>query len=100
MSSEDPAGGIVPDQGLDQRLSARVDEAFSATTRVVLVAGGVTTEHWADSWHVLVQDGGRTVKLFASGTGGAAAQERKEALGRDLGAAHNEWMGFNADGQR
>ena len=92
--------GIDGEQKSDQRLSARVDEAFNAATRVVLVEGGATTEHWADSWRVLVQDGGRTVKLFASGTGVAAAEDRKKALGRDLSAAHNEWMRSNEDGQQ
>lgn len=65
--------------------------AMDGVTRVVLVnAEGVIVEAWADSWDVRVQDGGRTVKLFAQGGGSAAAQERAAALRADIAAIGEE----------
>lgn len=73
------------DRRVDAHLSEHANEAFRTATRVVVVGGGTCTEHWADDWHVLVQDGGKTVKLFARGDGAASAEERKKALGKALG---------------
>jgi hypothetical protein len=59
--------------------------AFEAVTRLVVVKDGVHTEHWADSWRVDVQDGGRTVKFFSVGDGTGAVTDRAAALGEMLG---------------
>ncbi|MBE5453034.1 hypothetical protein E3G45_005024 [Mycobacteroides abscessus] len=61
--------------------SALAEDAFGSVTRVVVEKEGVYTEFWADSWIVDVQDGGRTVKLFAKGTGVVAARTAAEFLG-------------------
>ena len=47
--------------------SAAAEEAFQSVTRVVVIKNGAYTEHWADSFHVRVEDAGRTVKLVSVG---------------------------------
>jgi hypothetical protein len=54
-------------------------------TRVVVVKNsGITSETFAGHWRAFLQDEGRTLKLFGTGSGHEALQERDEALGRDL----------------
>lgn len=83
---------------LEAQRSEQATEAFRTATRVVLVTGDGVTEYWADSWHLLVQDDGRTVKLFGRGDGSAGAEDRKKALGRALGMPQNDRMWSNEDG--
>lgn len=64
-----------------RRATALAEDAFGSVTRLVVEKDGVYTEFWADSWIVDVQDGGRTVKLFAKGTGVVAARTAAEFLG-------------------
>ena len=78
-------GGVVPDDGGQGPLPAAADGPV--LTRLVVVRDGAATEYWADSWRVEVQDGGRTAKFFAQGSGDADAGERSANLGRDLAAA-------------
>lgn len=72
-----------PPPGPDPR-TGDARTAFADVTRVVVEKGGVFTEYWADSWDVHVQDGGRTVKLFARGDGVAAAMTAGEAFGASV----------------
>lgn len=61
----------------------------STVTRVVIVddSSKIVQELFADSWDVLVQDDGRTVKLFARGSGAEAHTKRNAALAVDLQGA-------------
>jgi len=54
-------------------------------TRVVVVKGVVYQEFWADSWQASVQDGARTLRLFARGDGSEAIAARNVSLGEVLG---------------
>lgn len=71
---------------------AAIESIFSEVTRVGVVkpAGRTTfmsTEHWADSWEPSLQDKGRTLKLFAKGSGHEAECERDKSLAADLCSA-------------
>ena len=58
----------------------------SSATRIVVVTESVgAQEFWADRWEVDIQDGGRTVKLFGTGSGDRAQRARRANLARDLG---------------
>lgn len=46
--------------------------------------GRLVKEYWADEWVVHVQDQGRTIKLFAHGTGDRYRNMRASDLGNDL----------------
>lgn len=81
------------DRRLDAQRSEQAAEAFRRATRVVVVAGEEVAEYWADYWHVLMQDDGRTVKLFGRGDGSAGAEDRKKALGSALGMAQKDDAG-------
>lgn len=59
-------------------------------TRVVIVNDGKATEYWADSWELSEQDDGRTLKLFGSGDGVLAREDRDVALARDLNSVSLE----------
>lgn len=61
-------------------------EIPASVTRVTLVGGRGQgcTELWADSWRAEIQDDGRTLKLFPTGNGHEARQERDAALGKEL----------------
>lgn len=54
---------------LDLERTALAEHAVGSVTRVVIEKDNVYCEFWADSWIVAIQDGGRTLKLFACGTG-------------------------------
>lgn len=57
-------------------------------SRIVIVRDdGTAHEYWADSWRMVVQDGGRTLKAFAHGSGAKAAKQRAAELAEDLGRA-------------
>ncbi|WP_078345200.1 hypothetical protein [Mycobacteroides chelonae] len=75
--------GITADEHVrrDHERTQIATAALGSVTRVVIEKDGVGTEFWADQWIVDVQDGGRTVKLFANGTGVQAAQLAAEFLG-------------------
>lgn len=49
-----------------------------------VISDGTRKEFWADSWDVHIQDGGRTVKLFAKGDGEQPRVERAQALAADM----------------
>lgn len=68
----------------DVERTAAAENALQDVTRLVVVKDGTYTEHWADSWRVDVQDGGRTVKFFSVGDGGGAVAARSEELGASL----------------
>lgn len=54
-------------------------------TRVtVMKGGGIVSETFADQWQTVIQDDGRTLKLFSRGGGAEAQAERDAALGEDL----------------
>lgn len=55
-------------------------------TRIVVVPGNgqPVQEFWADIWELSHQDGGRTLKLFASGNGVGAMSDAAAALARDF----------------
>lgn len=57
------------------------EHATSGVTRVVIEKDNVYCEFWADSWIAAIQDGGRTVKLFARGAGVEPARVAAEYLG-------------------
>lgn len=84
--------------------AAAAERAFEAVTRLVVVQDDQRREYWADSWHVSVQDGGRTVKFFAVGDAAGAVTERATALGEMLGISPGAAQDFAqevavADGQ-
>lgn len=56
-------------------------------TRLVVVKDDVYTEYWAEAWRLFVQDGGKTVKLFADGDAAEAISARNAALGEMLGVS-------------
>lgn len=61
-------------------------------TRVCVVKksganGAMETEHWADSWRLVFQDHGRTLKLLGKGSGYRAEVAHDAALARDLEAS-------------
>ncbi|MDM2402118.1 hypothetical protein PP613_23575 [Mycobacteroides abscessus] len=82
-SRDAPPPTATPTAGKPGGLRAKelAEDAFGTVTRLVVEKEGVYTEFWADSWIVDVQDGGRTVKLFAKGSGVAAARTAAEWLG-------------------
>lgn len=66
----------------------------TSLTRVVVVptGGGAPSEFWAHEFDISYQDGGRTLKLLATGTPDEADQaraKRTQALGRELGSDQN-----------
>lgn len=65
----------------DEAATAKGRDALGSVTRLVVEKDGVYTEFWADDWDVHIQDGGRTVKLFARGQGVDAARVAAEFLG-------------------
>lgn len=75
--------GITADEYVrrDRERTRIATAALGSVTRVVVEKDGVYTEFWADQWAVAVQDGGRTLKLFANGTGVHAAQLSAECFG-------------------
>ncbi|MDO2394741.1 hypothetical protein [Mycobacterium avium] len=77
------------DEGFEATVerTAAAERAFEAVSRLVVVKGDVRREYWADSWHVSVQDGGRTVKFFAVGDADGAVADRAAALGDMLGVS-------------
>lgn len=63
-------------------------------TRIVVVptGGGAPSEFWAHEFDISYQDGGRTLKLLATGTGEQADHaraQRTQALGRELDPDQN-----------
>lgn len=73
------------DWALDEHRNPLAEQACQDVTRVVVVQNGVYTEYWAQSWRVDIQDGARTLKLFAEGDGSEAIVARNIALGETLG---------------
>lgn len=58
-------------------------------TRIVIVPAGkdaVAQEFWADSWTLLDQDDGATLKILASGDGSRRRRARTSKLAIALGA--------------
>ena len=51
---------------------------------VVSASGRGASEFWADQWEAVLQDDGRTLKLFAKGRGVQAREERDRALAEDF----------------
>lgn len=45
------------------------------------------TEYWSEAWRLFVQDGGKTVKLFADGDAAEAISARNAALAEMLGVS-------------
>lgn len=64
-----------------ERLEKR---AIPETVTRIDVIRPLRNEFWSDHWAVAIQDGGRTVKLFAEGDGRAANEERNAALAKDI----------------
>jgi hypothetical protein len=60
----------------------------------VVLVDDAYTEYWADSWSILVQDGGKTVKLFARGDGAEPVSARNAALGKVLGVSSDTAAAF------
>lgn len=61
----------------------------SDLTRIVIVPAGdnaVAQEFWADSWTLLHQDDGATLKIVASGDGSRPRRTRNSKLAIALGA--------------
>ncbi|WP_100513941.1 hypothetical protein [Mycobacteroides abscessus] len=83
MNNDQRQGSVTADCNAekDRRATALAEDAFRSVTRLVVEKEGVYTEFWADSWIVDIQDDGRTAKLFAKGTGVAAARTAAEWLG-------------------
>ncbi len=82
---EDWFDRLEHERAIDTSRTNSASSACESVTRVVVAQDNVYTEYWADSWRVLVQDGGRTVKLFATGKGEDAASTRAAELERLLG---------------
>lgn len=64
---------------------------FSKVTRVRVVpswrdAKDFPREYWADSWKLVVQDEGCTLKLFGTGTGNPSRGARDRALAANIAA--------------
>lgn len=57
---------------------------LSGITRVHVVAYGRSFEFWADNWHVFIQDGGRTLKLFQEGSGVQHQAVRDASLAEEI----------------
>ncbi|SKO15778.1 hypothetical protein [Mycobacteroides abscessus] len=57
------------------------EHAAGSVTRLVIEKDNVCCEFWADSWIVAIQDGGRTLKLFARGTGVEPATVAAQCFG-------------------
>jgi hypothetical protein len=55
-------------------------EPLGPVTRIHIVTPDGHKEYWADSWQISRQDGGRTLKIFATGDGSGAQAERNAAL--------------------
>jgi hypothetical protein len=55
-------------------------KAMKGVTRIVLVQNGAYTEFWAGDWRADIKDEGKTLKLFASGSGQAAKDLRDREL--------------------
>ncbi|SLH41544.1 hypothetical protein [Mycobacteroides abscessus] len=69
-------------QGLnDWQLTAVARSAAAKVTRLVIEKDGIATEFWADRWDLSIQDDGRTVKMFAKGSGVQAATIAAQWLG-------------------
>ncbi|MGL5441685.1 MAG: hypothetical protein ACRDDJ_04375 [[Mycobacterium] stephanolepidis] len=88
MSESDQGytGGEVPQDFVayrrrDFERTALAEHAVGSVTRVVIEKDNVYCEFWADSWIVDIQDGGRTLKLFARGSGVEPATVAAEYLG-------------------
>lgn len=64
-------------------------------TRVVVVPtdGSGAQEFWADEFDIAYCDSGRTLKLFATGTGESARAQRSAELAK--GFAHDSAIDFN-----
>jgi hypothetical protein len=73
------------DMALDEERYPLAEEACRDITRVVVVKDGAYTEYWAQSWWVDVQDGAKTLKLFAAADGSEAIAARNVALDETLG---------------
>lgn len=56
-------------------------------TRVDIITAKDRREYWADEWTTLVQDGGRTLVLYAHGSGEDARVARAEAFAEDISEA-------------
>ncbi|MGV2581458.1 hypothetical protein [Mycobacterium avium] len=84
------------DEGFEATVehAAAAERAFEAVTRLVVVKDDQRREYWADSWHVSVQDGGRTVKFFAVGDADGAVTDRAAALGDMLGISPGAAQNF------
>ncbi|MDM2402079.1 hypothetical protein PP613_23380 [Mycobacteroides abscessus] len=85
------ATGDVPDHIRERQLITARDragrEAFQDVTRIVVVNADGYTEYWADAWMISVQDGGKTVKLIACGSGAQVIRSRTTALAESLGVS-------------
>lgn len=59
---------------------------LTKVTRVTIVGhqAGVLGEHFADSWHAYLQDDGRSLTLFADGTGKSAMAAHHDGLAKSL----------------
>ncbi|RIS72873.1 hypothetical protein D2E70_08425 [Mycobacteroides abscessus] len=65
-------------------IEALQKRAIPETVTRIDVIGPLRNEFWSDHWAVSIQDGGRTVKLFAEGDGMDAYEERNAALAKDI----------------
>lgn len=69
-------------QGLsDWQRTAAARSAVEKVTRLVVEKDSIYTEFCSDRWDLDVQDGGKTVKLFAKGSGVQAATIAAQWLG-------------------
>lgn len=80
------------------------NKAFQNVTRVDLLHGGDYPEYWAEPWQVDIQDGGKAVKLKATGDPSNGTKARNAALGQALGLSEEATAAFTqavaeADGQ-
>jgi hypothetical protein len=80
---QDPDLWAIAREAADEieRLQKR---AIPETATRIDVIRPLRNEFWSDHWAVSIQDGGRTVKLFAEGDGRGANEDRNAALAKDI----------------
>jgi hypothetical protein len=84
--SGDHSPGFAQARRQDAARSSAASQAVESVTRVVVLKpGGGYAEFWADSWEIIAQDTGRTMKLLPRGDGSEAITARTHALAASLG---------------
>jgi hypothetical protein len=67
-------------------MKVEIPGSYPGITRVHIITPGDSPnkEYWADEWEAHIQDGGKTLKLFAKGTGASARAQRNTSLAKDF----------------